>query len=138
MLGFENLTFHFLDPAQPRELRRTRSSRVSPPREVSFNSGEAAARYYLDQLLRPDPRPAMRGVFAGAGNQRVTSQLNLTLDYVTRLDTLCTQTVPGWIRHADILRAIETRQPAEAHQAMQVHIDDSRDKMVKLFSVGGQ
>jgi DNA-binding GntR family transcriptional regulator len=72
-----------------------------------------------------------------AGNQRVTSQLNLTLDYVTRLDTLCTQTVPGWIGHADIIRAIETRRPAEAHQAMQVHIEDSQDKMVKLFSVGG-
>jgi DNA-binding GntR family transcriptional regulator len=51
-----------------------------------------------------------------AGNQRVTSQLNLTLDYVTRLDTLCTQTVPGWIGHANILRAIETRQPTEARR----------------------
>ena len=69
-----------------------------------------------------------------AGNQRVTNQLNLTLDYVTRLDTLCTQTVPGWIGHADILRAIETRQPAKARQTMQVHVDDSRDKMIKLFS----
>jgi DNA-binding GntR family transcriptional regulator len=68
-----------------------------------------------------------------AGNQRVTTQLNLTLDYVTRLDTLCTQTVPGWIGHGDILRAIATRQPAQARRAMQVHIDDSRDKMVKLF-----
>ncbi|MGA8149954.1 MAG: GntR family transcriptional regulator [Terriglobales bacterium] len=68
-----------------------------------------------------------------AGNQRVTSQLGLTLAYVTRLDTLCTQTVPGWIGHADILRAIETRQPAEARHAMEVHIDDSRDKMIKLF-----
>jgi GntR family transcriptional regulator, rspAB operon transcriptional repressor len=68
-----------------------------------------------------------------AGNQRVTAQLNLTLDYVTRLDTLCTQTVPGWIGHADILRAIEIRQPAKARQAMQVHIDDSRDKMIQLF-----
>jgi DNA-binding GntR family transcriptional regulator len=69
-----------------------------------------------------------------AGNQRVTTQLNLTLDYVTRLDTLCTQTVPGWIGHADILQAIETRQPAEACRAMQVHIDASRDKMIQLFS----
>jgi DNA-binding GntR family transcriptional regulator len=69
-----------------------------------------------------------------AGNQRVTTQLNLTLDYVTRLDTLCTQTVPGWIGHADILQAIETRQPAEACRAMQVHIDASRDKMIRLFS----
>jgi DNA-binding GntR family transcriptional regulator len=69
-----------------------------------------------------------------AGNQRVTSQLSLMLDYVTRLDTLCTQTVPGWIGHADILRALEAHHPAQARQAMQVHIDDSRDKMIKLFS----
>jgi GntR family transcriptional regulator, rspAB operon transcriptional repressor len=68
-----------------------------------------------------------------AGNQRVTSQLSLTLAYVTRLDTLCTQTVPGWIGHADILRAIETHQPLKARHAMEVHIDDSRDKMIKLF-----
>jgi DNA-binding GntR family transcriptional regulator len=69
-----------------------------------------------------------------AGNQRVTGQLSLMLDYVTRLDTLCTQTVPGWIGHTDILRAIEAHEPAQARQAMQVHIDDSRDKMIKLFS----
>jgi DNA-binding GntR family transcriptional regulator len=69
-----------------------------------------------------------------AGNQRVTSQLSLTLGYVARLDTLCTQTVPGWIGHADILRAIERREPVEARLAMQVHVDASRDKMIKLFS----
>ncbi len=69
-----------------------------------------------------------------AGNPRVTDQLVLTLGYVSRLDTLCTQTVPGWIGHADILRAIEARQPADARQAMDLHIDLSRDKMVKLFS----
>ena len=69
-----------------------------------------------------------------AGNQRVMGQLNLTLGYVTRLDTLCTQTVPGWIGHADILRALEKREPFEARQAMQVHVDASRDKMIKLFS----
>ncbi len=68
-----------------------------------------------------------------AGNQRVVSQLSLTLAYVTRLDTLCTQTVPGWIGHAEILRAIEMHQPGEARHAMEVHIDDSRDKMIKLF-----
>jgi GntR family transcriptional regulator, rspAB operon transcriptional repressor len=69
-----------------------------------------------------------------AGNQRVVGQLNLTLSYVARLDTLCTQTVPGWIGHADILRAIERHEPAEARLAMQVHVDASRDKMIKLFS----
>ena len=69
-----------------------------------------------------------------AGNQRVVGQLALTLSYVSRLDTLCTQTVPGWIGHATILRAIESRQPAKSRQAMSTHIDLSRDKMVKLFS----
>src|ERR1700760_118801 len=69
-----------------------------------------------------------------AGNQRVTNQLDLTLGYVSRLDTLCTQTVPGWIGHAEILRAIERREAGEARQAMAVHVDASRDKMVKLFS----
>jgi DNA-binding GntR family transcriptional regulator len=70
-----------------------------------------------------------------AGNQRVINQLSLTLAYVTRLDTLCTQTVPGWIGHADILRGIERHQPAEARRAMETHIDASRDKMIKLFGV---
>jgi DNA-binding GntR family transcriptional regulator len=73
-----------------------------------------------------------------AGNQRVITQLNLILDYVTRLDTLCTQTVPGWIGHEDILRAIECHEAATARQAMQLHIDHSRDKMVKLFSGGSE
>jgi DNA-binding GntR family transcriptional regulator len=68
-----------------------------------------------------------------AGNQRVASQLSLTLAYVTRLDTLCTQAVPGWIGHADILQALERHQPAEARRAMEVHIDDSREKMINLF-----
>ena len=69
-----------------------------------------------------------------AGNQRVVSQLSLTLSYVSRLDTLCTQTVPGWIGHAEILRALEARQSIKAREAMAAHIDLSRDKMVKLFS----
>jgi DNA-binding GntR family transcriptional regulator len=68
-----------------------------------------------------------------AGNQRVVNQLNLTLGYVSRLDTLCTQTVPGWIGHAEILEAIETHQPAQARRAMEVHIESSRDKMINLF-----
>jgi DNA-binding GntR family transcriptional regulator len=69
-----------------------------------------------------------------AGNQRVSSQLNLTLGYVSRLDTLCTQTVPGWIGHGAILDALDLRQPAEARRAMEEHIDSSKDKMIELFS----
>ena len=69
-----------------------------------------------------------------AGNQRVISQLRLALGYVRRLDTLCTQKVPGWIGHKEILRAIDDRRPAEARKAMAAHIDRSLEKMIRLFS----
>jgi DNA-binding GntR family transcriptional regulator len=67
-------------------------------------------------------------------NRRVLDQLTLSMGYVKRLDTLCMQTVPGWISHGDIIGAIEAHKPARARQAMALHIDLSRDKMVKLFS----
>jgi DNA-binding GntR family transcriptional regulator len=69
-----------------------------------------------------------------AGNQRVIDQLRLTLGYVRRLDTLCTQTVPGWIGHREIIRAIEARKFGEARKAMAAHIELSLDKMIRLFS----
>jgi DNA-binding GntR family transcriptional regulator len=69
-----------------------------------------------------------------AGNQRVMDQLGLALGYVRRLDTLCTQTVPGWIGHREIIRAIERRRPGEARKAMAEHVELSLDKMIRLFS----
>jgi DNA-binding GntR family transcriptional regulator len=69
-----------------------------------------------------------------AGNQRVISQLRLALGYVRRLDTLCTQKVPGWIGHKEIIRAIDAGKPAEARKAMATHIDLSLEKMIRLFS----
>jgi len=69
-----------------------------------------------------------------AGNQRVIDQLRLALGYVRRLDTLCTQTVPGWIGHREIIRAIEHRKPAEARKAMAAHVEQSLEKMIRLFS----
>jgi DNA-binding GntR family transcriptional regulator len=69
-----------------------------------------------------------------AGNQRVIDQLRLTLGYVRRLDTLCTQTIPGWIGHRDIIRAIEAHKFGEARKAMAAHIELSLDKMIHLFS----
>ncbi len=97
---------------------------VAPERDPAAN---------LEQILLAN-QSFHRRLSEMAGNQRVIGQLNLTLGYVTRLDTLCTQTVPGWIGHAEILRAIERHEPAEARHAMQEHVDASRDKMVKLFS----
>ena len=69
-----------------------------------------------------------------AANQRVIDQLLLSLGHVRRLETLCTQSVPSWIGHGDIMSAIEAHKPAGARQAIAVHIDLSRDKMIKLFS----
>jgi DNA-binding GntR family transcriptional regulator len=69
-----------------------------------------------------------------ASNARVTSQVALVLCYVKRLDTICTQSVPGWIGHQEIIDALRERQPEAARQAMARHIDLSRDKMLRLFA----
>lgn len=66
-------------------------------------------------------------------NERVASQVALVLCYVKRLDTICTQSVPGWIGHQEIINALRTHQPEAAREAMARHIDLSRDKMLRLF-----
>jgi DNA-binding GntR family transcriptional regulator len=66
-------------------------------------------------------------------NKRVASQVSLVLCYVRRLDTICTQSVPGWIGHQAIISALRARQPEAAGEAMARHIDLSRDKMLRLF-----
>ena len=109
----------------------------------------SARRDEIDELrslvrVESDPNAGLQEILASnqafhlrlaelAGNQRVVDELRLSLGYVQRLDTLCTQTAPGWIPHTDILLAIESHRPIDAHQAMAVHIDPSRDKMIKLF-----
>jgi DNA-binding GntR family transcriptional regulator len=98
----------------------------------SIVAPESAPRANLADILSANTQ-FHRRLSELAGNERVTGQLQLTLGYVSRLDTLCTQTVPGWIGHADILKAIETHQAAEARNAMEVHIDSSRDKIINLF-----
>ena len=70
----------------------------------------------------------------GGQSARASTSSALALGYVRRLDTLCTQTVPGWIGHKDIIRAIEARKPGEARKAMATHIDLSLEKMIRLFS----
>ena len=110
---------------------------TAPPEQIeelySIVAPETAADAALPDILRANTE-FHRRLSELADNHRVASQLNLTLAYVSRLDTLCTQTVPGWIGHSDILRALEMRQAAEARRAMEEHIDSSRDKMVNLFS----
>ena len=68
-----------------------------------------------------------------SANQRVENQLALVLCYVRRLDTICTQNVPGWIGHKEILSALREHQAEAAKLVMARHIDLSRDKMLRLF-----
>jgi DNA-binding GntR family transcriptional regulator len=69
-----------------------------------------------------------------AGNQRVLDQLKLTLEYVHRLDVLSAQRNKTWIPHGEIVSAIQARRPTEARQAMMVHVDCSRDRMLQMFA----
>jgi len=73
------------------------------------------------------------GVAAAAGNRRVFDQLKFTLEHVHRLDILGIKKESHWIMHRDILQALEAHNPMEARTAMAEHIDDARDRMVKLF-----
>lgn len=68
-----------------------------------------------------------------ARNKYILEQLKLALEHTHRLDVLSTQKDGQRIIHGDIMRAIEARQPHEAARAMAVHIDTSRDRMLKLF-----
>ena len=94
---------------------------------------ESSSRPQLDKILLANEAFHLR-LAEMAGNQRVIDQLRLALGYVRRLDTLCTQTVPGWIGHRDIIRAMEARKPGDARKAMAAHIESSLEKMIRLFS----
>jgi DNA-binding GntR family transcriptional regulator len=71
-----------------------------------------------------------------ARNQRVFDQLQLTLEYVHRLDIPSTQRDAEWVAHRPILAAIEAHDPKAANAAMAQHIDDSRDRMLNIFFSG--
>jgi len=107
------------------------------------NDGQVADLAAMIKVER-DPNPKLRelvevnevfhlAVAAAAANQRVLSQLKLLLEYVHRLDILGTQKDPGWIPHHDILEALKGHNPDEARRRMAAHIDNSRDRMLKLF-----
>lgn len=68
-----------------------------------------------------------------AGNERVLSQLALTLAFARRLDTLYMQVDRTWIAHGDILAALERHDGIAASQAMAAHLDHSRDCLIQLF-----
>jgi DNA-binding GntR family transcriptional regulator len=91
----------------------------------------------LPEILRANSAIHLR-LAELSSNRRVVAELTRTLRYVRRLDTLCTQTVPGWIGHEDIIAAIEAHDPERARSAMAIHIDSTVEKMIKLFSSADQ
>lgn len=68
-----------------------------------------------------------------AQNQRILDELVLILEYVHRLDVLSVQRNAEWVAHDKIIAALESHDVKGAHRAMAVHIDSSRDRMLRLF-----
>lgn len=120
-----------------------------------FAAGRAA------QLIRPEEVRDLKKLLAGEGapnakmsdvvnsnrifhlslgrlaqNQRVLEQLQLTLEYVHRLDILSTQQDRQPVTHGAILEALEAHDPEAAREAMAEHIDHARDRMLHVFFRG--
>ena len=74
------------------------------------------------------------GIAEIAGNLRILNALELMLEYVHRLDILSTQRESSWIPHRKILTALKMHDCARATKAMAVHIDEARDRMLRIFA----
>jgi DNA-binding GntR family transcriptional regulator len=117
-----------------------------------FTAGKVAETATAEQVanlatmieVEREPNPKLRelveaneifhlAVAAAAANQRIVDQLKLLLEHVHRLDILGTQKDPGWIPHHHILETLKAHNPDEARRTMASHIDNSRDRMLKLF-----
>ncbi len=68
-----------------------------------------------------------------SGNPLILAQLKLTLEYVHRIDKYSQTKSLQWLPHGQILRALAAHDAAASREAMAVHIDMSRDRMLKLF-----
>jgi len=101
---------------------------------------DLAAMIKVERGANPKPRELVEAnevfhlaVATAAANQRIVDQLKLLLEHVHRLDILGSQKDPGWIPHHDILETFKAHNPDEARRRIAVHIDSSRDRMLKLF-----
>ncbi len=73
------------------------------------------------------------GLAEMAGNRRVLDELRRTLEYVDRLDILSLEKDQHPVFHDDIVRAVEARNPREARRCMEAHVDEARDRMLRIF-----
>ena len=58
------------------------------------------------------------GIGRLARNQRIYDQSILTLNYVHRLDVLCTRRDAEWVGHSAILAALQARDAKREYEAM--------------------
>ena len=93
---------------------------------------EQGRQFRLQELVEANEEFHL-AIAAAAGNRRIYDQLKFTLEHVRRLDTLGTRKDTGWVMHSEIMKALEAHNPIQARKAMTRHIDDSRDRMLKLF-----
>jgi len=68
-----------------------------------------------------------------ARNRRIADQLGEILEYVRRLDLLSIERDHAAVTHEEVVAALVARAPARAKRAMVVHVECSRDRMLKIF-----
>ena len=68
-----------------------------------------------------------------ARNRRIAEQVGEILEYVRRLDLLSIEKDHAAVTHEEIVAALVARAPAKAKRAMVIHVECSRDRMLKIF-----
>lgn len=68
-----------------------------------------------------------------ARNRRIVAQVGEILEYVHRLDLLSIEKDHAAVTHEEILAALVARAPGRAKRAMVLHVECSRDRMLKIF-----
>ena len=117
-----------------------------------FNAEKAARMANPEQLAKlraitqteNQPNPPINEILAAnevfhlgmgeiASNQRIMDQLKLALEYIDRLDILSTESHSDWFRTAISSLLWNDANPSQTSNATAEHIDNARDRMLKLF-----
>jgi len=71
-----------------------------------------------------------------SGNERIVKVLRSVFEHVQRIDSILYQYEPAtpFSQHAAIIAGIRNRDPKQATEQMQQHIEAGRDRVLRVFS----
>ena len=140
---------YLVPPISPREIVEVYEFRILIEGFAAERAARLASREELEELEKliaqeRDPKRTLRELLALndtihmsvakiARNQRIVDQLETTLEYVHRLDLRSIEKDHGAVTHEELFAALHSREPGEATRAMTVHIECSRDRMIRIF-----